>query len=97
MEKKEMSMERGKFIFLCGLLIFAFWRISVLQKKVDMYESLYVDTYRQINSNSLVLDDLMDQVPQEVERISRKVAKEEGIKLFKEFGENFKKLSQEGK
>lgn len=68
-----------------------------LKKKINMYESLYVDTYRQINSNSLLLEDLMYQVPPEVERISRKVAKEEGIKLFKQFSENFNKLSEEGK
>ena len=97
MEKKEMNMERAKYIFVCGLIALLGWKNYSLEKKVDMYESMYVDTYRQINSNSLVLEDLMDQVPQEVERISRKVAKEGGIKLFKEFGENFKKLSQEGK
>ena len=32
-----------------------------------------------------------------VERISRRVAKEEGIKLFKKFSENFNNLTQEGK
>jgi len=68
-----------------------------LKKKINTYESLYADTYRQINHNSLLLEDLMYQVPPEVERISRKVAKEEGIKLFKQFSDNFNKLSEEGK
>ena len=92
-----MSMESVKFIFLCGLIVVLAWQNQKTQKKIDMYESLYADTYRQINSNSLVIEDIMSQVPQEVERISRKVAKDEGLKLFKEFAENFKKLSEEGK
>tara|TARA_B100000287_G_scaffold433265_1_gene494560 strand:- start:230 stop:412 length:183 start_codon:yes stop_codon:yes gene_type:complete len=53
------------------------------------------DLYRQVNDNSLMLDSIMEQVPSEVERISRRIAKEEGIKLFKEFADNFKSLSEE--
>ena len=62
-----------------------------------MMKSMNADLYRQVNDNSLVLDSIMQQVPQEVERISRKVAREEGVKLFKQFSENFNKLSEEGK
>jgi hypothetical protein len=76
---------------------FLTYKVVQLEKKINLYESLYVDTYRQIDHNSLLLDDLMSQIPPEVERISRRVAKEEGVKLFKQFGENFKKLSEEGK
>ena len=59
-----------------------------------MMESINADSYRQINQNSLILEDLMEQVPPEVERISRRIAKEEGIKLFQEFRDNFYKLSE---
>ena len=62
-----------------------------------MMGSMHTDLYRQVNDNSLMLDSIMQQVPQEVERISRRVAKEEGIKLFEEFRDNFNKLSEEGK
>ena len=62
-----------------------------------MMGSMHTDLYRQVNDNSLMLDSIMQQVPQEVERISRRVAKEEGIKLFEEFRNNFNKLSEEGK
>ena len=62
-----------------------------------MMGSMHADLYRQANDNSLILDSIMQQVPQEVERISRRVAKEEGIKLFEEFRDNFNKLSEEGK
>ena len=41
-----------------------------------------------------MIEDLMEQVPPEVERISRRIAKEEGIKLFQEFRDNFNKLSE---
>ena len=73
------------------------WKSYDQQKQINMHTSMYSDTYRQINDNSLMLDSIMQQVPEEVERISRKVAKEEGIKLFKQFADNFKKLSEEGK
>ena len=54
-----------------------------------MINSMSSDVYRQTNGNSLLLDSIMEQVPEEVERISRKVAKEEGIKLFKQFADKF--------
>ncbi len=92
-------MNKMQRIFCAVLTVWAgflTYKVVQLEKKINTYESLYVDTYRQINQNSLLLEDLMSQIPPEVERISRRVAKEEGIKLFKQFGENFKKLSQEG-
>jgi len=73
------------------------WKSYDQQKQINMYSSMSTDIYRQVNDNSLILDSIMEQVPSEVERISRRVAKEEGIKLFKEFADNFKKLSEEGK
>ena len=94
MEKKEMNMERAKYIFVCGLIVVLAWQNSKLQDRVNMMESINADSYRQINQNSLILEDLMEQVPPEVERISRRIAKEEGIKLFQEFRDNFNKLSE---
>ena len=86
------------FNLFCGITVMMLgWKVYHLQKQTNLYQSLYVDTYRQINQNSLLLEDLMEQIPPEVQRIARKVAKEEGIKLFKQFGENFRKLSEEGK
>ena len=68
-----------------------------LKKQFNMMKSMNAYLYTHVNDNSLVLDSIMQQVPQEVERISRKVAREEGVKLFKQFSENFNKLSEEGK
>lgn len=94
MEKKEMNMERAKYIFVCGLIVMLGWQNSELQDKVNMMESMNTDLYRQVNDNSLMLEDIMEQIPPEVERISRRVAREEGIKLFQEFRDNFNKLSE---
>ena len=94
MEKKEMSMERAKYIFVCGLIVLLGWQNSELQDKINMIESMNSDLYRQVNDNSLMLDNIMEQVPPEVERISRRVAREEGVKLFQEFRDNFNKLSE---
>ena len=76
---------------------FLTYKVVKLEKKVNMYGSMSTDVYRQVNDNSLIIESIMEQVPPEVERISRRVAKEEGIKLFKQFADNFKKLSEEGK
>ena len=76
---------------------FLTYKVVQLEKKINMYSSISTDVYRQVNDNSLIIDSIMQQVPPEVERISRRVAKEEGIKLFKEFADNFNKLSEEGK
>ena len=94
MEKKKMNMERAKYIFVCGLIALLGWKNYSLEKKVYMMGSMNADLYRQTNQNSFMIEDLMEQVPPEVERISRRIAKEEGIKLFQEFRDNFNKLSE---
>lgn len=93
-------MNNMQRIFCAVLTVWAgflTYKVVDLEKKVNMINSMSSDVYRQTNGNSLLLDSIMEQVPEEVERISRKVAKEEGIKLFKQFADNFRKLSEEGK
>lgn len=93
-------MNNMQRIFCAVLTVWAgflTYKVVDLEKKVNMINSMSSDVYRQANGNSLLLDSIMEQVPEEVERISRKVAKEEGIKLFKQFADNFRKLSEEGK
>lgn len=93
-------MNKMQRIFCAVLTVWAgflTYKVVDLEKKVNMINSMSSDVYRQTNGNSLLLDSIMEQVPDEVERISRKVAKEEGIKLFKQFADNFRKLSEEGK
>ena len=89
------KMQRIFCVVLTVWACFLTYKVVQLEKKINMYSSISTDVYRQVNDNSLVLDSIMEQVPSEVERISRRVAKEEGIKLFKEFADNFKSLSEE--
>ena len=91
------NMQRAFCAVLTVWAGFLTYKVVDLEKKVSMINSMSSDVYRQTNGNSLLLDSIMEQVPEEVERISRKVAKEEGIKLFREFADNFRKLSEEGK
>mgnify|MGYP003148268185 FL=1 len=91
------NMQRAFCAVLTVWAGFLTYKVVDLEKKVNMINSMSSDVYRQTNGNSLLLDSIMEQVPEEVERISRKVAKEEGIKLFREFADNFRKLSEEGK
>ncbi len=91
-------MNKMQRIFCVVLTVWAgflTYKVVQLEKRINMTSSMSADLYRQVNDNSLTLDSIMEQVPSEVERISRRVAKEEGIKLFKEFADNFKSLSEE--
>ena len=89
------KMQRIFCVVLTVCAGFLTYKVVQLEKKINMYISISTDVYRQVNDNSLMLDSIMEQVPSEVERISRRIAKEEGIKLFKEFADNFKSLSEE--
>ena len=91
------NMQRAFCAILTVWAGFLTYKVVQLEKKINMYGSMSTESYRQINDNSLIIESIMEQVPSEVERISRKVAKEEGIKLFKKFADNFRKLSEEGK
>jgi|TARA_R100001129_G_scaffold62242_1_gene42396 hypothetical protein len=84
-------------IILLGAIGFMCSDIYNLRQKINIMHSMNADLYRQVNDNSMMLDSITEQIPPEVERISRRVAKEEGIKLFKKFSENFNNLTQEGK
>jgi len=89
------KMQRIFCVVLTVWAGFLTYKVVQLEKRINMTSSMSADLYRQVNDNSLTLDSIMEQVPSEVERISRRVAKEEGIKLFKEFADNFKSLSEE--
>jgi hypothetical protein len=41
-----------------------------------------------------MLESFVEMAPREMEIIARKASREEGIKLFKEFASNFKKLNE---
>ena len=42
-----------------------------------------------------MLETFVEMAPREMESIARQTSREEGIKLFKEFAANYKKLNEE--
>lgn len=88
-------MNNMQRIFCAVLTVWAgflTYKVVNLEKKVNMINSMSSDVYRQVNDNSLLLDSIMGQVPEEVERISRRIAKEEVIKAMKALQENISKI-----
>ena len=56
---------------------------------------MYADNQRLITDLQMMMESFIELAPQEMESIARKASREEGIKLFKEFASNFKKLNEE--
>ena len=46
-----------------------------------------------LNECMITMEAMQQMLPNEIETVSREVAREEGIKLFKEFSENLKKAT----
>ena len=56
---------------------------------------MYADSQRVVTDLQMMMESFVELAPQEMESIARKASREEGIKLFKEFASNFKKLNEE--
>ena len=78
-------------VFL-GLLC---WETYSLDKKIRQQTSMYADSQRVVTDLQMMMESFVELAPQEMESIARKASREEGIKLFKEFASNFKKLNEE--
>jgi hypothetical protein len=88
-------MNNMQRIFCAVLTVWAgflTYKVVELEKQVNMYGSMSTDIYRQANGNSLTIDSIMQQIPAEVEIISRKIAKEQVIKAMKTLQENINKI-----
>ena len=44
----------------------------------------------------MMMDGFLEIAPDEMERIARRISREEGIKLFQQFAENFNKRQERG-
>lgn len=86
------NMQRIFCAVLTAWAGFLTYKVVDLEKKVNMTNSMSSDIYRQVNDNSLLLDTIMEQVPPEVERISRRIAKEQVINAMKALQENISKI-----
>jgi len=83
--------------FNCVILLFLgllCWESYRLEKKADMQMSAFVYQEQHINDIHLMLETFVEIAPREMESISRRVSREEGLKLFKEFSSNLKKLNE---
>ena len=89
-------MKENKFniviLLFLGVLC---WELYTLDKKADNQMSAFVGQQQHINDIHLMLESFVEMAPREMESIARQVSREEGIKLFKEFASNFKKLNEE--
>ena len=71
------------------------WETYSLDKRIKQQTSMYADNQRLITDLQMMMESFIELAPQEMESIARKASREEGIKLFKEFASNFKKLNEE--
>ena len=78
-------------VFL-GLLC---WETYSLDKRIRQQTSMYADSQRVVTDLQMMMESFVELAPQEMESIARKAGREEGLKLFKEFSSNFKKLNEE--
>lgn len=89
-------MKENKFniviLLFLGVLC---WESYRLEKKADRQMSAFVGQQQHINDIHLMLESFVEMAPREMESIARQTSREEGIKLFKEFASNFKKLNEQ--
>ena len=74
----------------CGFLLYQNYHLT---KKLDLTYNGVVEAHRILNESMIMMESMQQMLPDEIEAVSREVAREEGIKLFKEFAENFKKAT----
>ena len=84
---------------IASLLIVSLTFNYTLSREIDHLRAGVMSANMMATDNSITMEDALQMLssegPREVERISRKVAREEVIKGFKEFNENFQKLGKE--
>ena len=74
----------------CGFLLYQNYHIA---NKLDHTYNGLVEAHRMLNESMITMGSMQEMIPNEIEIVSREVAREEGIKLFKEFSENLKKAT----
>lgn len=94
--KGGVGMKENKFniviLLFLGVLC---WESYRLEKKADKQMSAFVGQQQHVNDIHLMLESFVEMAPREMESIARQVSREEGIKLFKEFAANYRKLNEE--
>jgi len=91
-------MNKVDIIFKCVVMtaIIFLSYVSYQTKRIAIENrSIGMEVIRMANETSLVVQSSMETASSEMEFIAREVAREEVLATFKQFGENFRKLSDE--
>ena len=94
MNDKPNISTKFNFVLLAFLGLLC-WETYSLDKRIRQQTSMYADNQRVITDLQMMMESFIELAPQEMESIARKAGRQEGIKLFKEFASNFKKLNEQ--
>ena len=65
----------------CGFLLYQNYHLT---KKLDHTYNGVIEAHRILNESMIMMESMQQMLPDEIEAVSREVARQEGIKLFKE-------------
>ena len=82
-------------IIIFGSLGYLGYKSHITHKMVAENRSMLMDGFQHVAEVQMMIDGFIEMAPREMESIARKTAKEEVLATFQQFGENFRKLSDE--
>jgi hypothetical protein len=81
-------------IILFTILGFMGYNSYKTQEMVAENRSMLMDGFLHVAELQLMMDSFVQLAPDEMESIARRISKEEGLKLFKQFAENLNKTQE---
>ena len=81
-------------IILFTILGFMGYNSYKTQEMVAENRSMLMDGFQHVAEVQMMMDSFVQLAPDEMESIARRISKEEGLKLFKQFAENLNKTQE---
>ena len=81
-------------IILFTILGFMGYNSYKTQEMVAENRSMLKDGFQHVEEVQMMMDSFVQLAPDEMESIARRISKEEGLKLFKQFAENLNKTQE---
>ena len=81
-------------IILFTILGFMGYNSYKTQEMVAENRSMLMDGFQHVAEVQMMMDSFVELAPDEMESIARRISKEEGLKLFKQFAENLNKTQE---
>ena len=81
-------------IILFTILVFMGYNSYKTQEMVAENRSMLMDGFQHVAEVQMMMDSFVQLAPDEMESIARRISKEEGLKLFKQFAENLNKTQE---